>query len=155
VRPPPTLRPRYPGEFLGLLPRDHLALFQRLAAAGDVTQIRLGRQHLILLNHPDDIKELLVGEQRSFVKGRALDRVKMLLGTGLLTNEGAAVTWGCCLESLARGGDAKWNALVDSVKADLADLPVLQGKELSARMKAHGERVQRLIAKHEGMMKGM
>jgi hypothetical protein len=50
--------------------------------------------------------------------------------------------------------DAKWNALVDSVKADLADLPGLHGKELSARMKAHSERVKRLIAMHEGMMKG-
>jgi hypothetical protein len=35
------------------------------------------------------------------------------------------------------------------------DLPGLQGKELSARMKAHAARVQRLLAMHEGMMKGM
>jgi cytochrome P450 len=86
--PPRTLRPRYPGEFLGLLARDHLALFRRLSAAGDVTQIRLGRERLVLLSHPDDIKQLLVTDQRSFVKGRALDRVKTLLGKGLLTNEG-------------------------------------------------------------------
>jgi hypothetical protein len=62
---------------------------------------------------------------------------------------------GADMRSMKMGGDAKWNALVDSVKADLADLPGLQGKELSARMKAHAARVQRLISMHEGMMKGM
>lgn len=88
LAPPRVVRPRYPGEFLGLLARDHLGLFRRMAAAGDVTQIRLGRQRLILLNHPDDIRQLLVAEQRAFAKGRALDRVRTLLGNGLLSNEG-------------------------------------------------------------------
>ena len=62
---------------------------------------------------------------------------------------------GADMRSMNMNGDAKWNALVDSVKTDLADLPGLQGEELSARMKAHAERVQRLITMHEGMMKGM
>ncbi len=48
-----------------------------------------------------------------------------------------------------------WNALTDSVKRDLADLPAIEGDELSARMKAHGDRVRRLLAAHEQMMKGM
>jgi hypothetical protein len=61
---------------------------------------------------------------------------------------------GADMRGMNMSGDAQWNALVDSVKADLADLPGLQGRELSARMKAHGERVERLIAMHEGMMKG-
>lgn len=62
---------------------------------------------------------------------------------------------GADMRGMNMSGDAKWNALTDSVKADLADLPGLQGKELSARMEAHTARVQRLIAMHEGMMKGM
>lgn len=62
---------------------------------------------------------------------------------------------GADMRGMNMSGDAKWNALADSVKADLADLPGLQGRELSARMKAHIARVQRLIAMHEGMMKGM
>jgi hypothetical protein len=62
---------------------------------------------------------------------------------------------GADMRSMSMSGDAKWNALVDSVKADLADLPGLQGKELSTRMKAHAERVQRLMTMHEGMMRGM
>jgi hypothetical protein len=61
---------------------------------------------------------------------------------------------GADMRGMGMSGDAKWNALVDSVKADLADLPSLQGKELSARMKGHTARVQRLIAMHAGMMKG-
>jgi len=62
---------------------------------------------------------------------------------------------GADMRNMNMSGDAKWNALVDSVKADLAELPGLQGKELSARMKAHGDRVRRLMAMHEGMLKGM
>ncbi|MFL5493414.1 MAG: hypothetical protein ACJ8DC_03415 [Gemmatimonadales bacterium] len=62
---------------------------------------------------------------------------------------------GSDMRNMKMSGDAKWNALVDSVKADLADLPSLQGRELPVRMKAHADRVQRLLAMHEGMMKGM
>ena len=49
----------------------------------------------------------------------------------------------------------EWSALTDSVKQDLAELPSLKGLALSTRMQAHTGRVQRLIAAHEGMMKGM
>ena len=46
----------------------------------------------------------------------------------------------------------EWTALTDSVKRDLADLPGLQGQELSRRMTAHSERVKRLLAMHSKMM---
>ena len=46
-----------------------------------------------------------------------------------------------------------WSALTDSVKRDLAELPSLKGKALSARMRAHADRVQRLMRAHERMMK--
>ena len=49
----------------------------------------------------------------------------------------------------------EWSALADSVKQDLAELPSLKGQPLSLRMRAHADRVRRLIASHEGMMKGM
>ena len=48
---------------------------------------------------------------------------------------------------------SEWNALTDSVKRDLADLPNLNGQEFSSRMRAHGDRVKRLIAMHEQMMR--
>jgi hypothetical protein len=62
---------------------------------------------------------------------------------------------GADMRRMNMSADAKWSSLVDSVKADLADLPGLHGKELSARMTAHADRVRRLLAMHEGMMKGM
>jgi hypothetical protein len=62
---------------------------------------------------------------------------------------------GADMRGMNMGGDAKWNALADSVKADLAELPGLQGRKLSAQVKAHIGRVQRLIAMHEAMMRGM
>ena len=62
---------------------------------------------------------------------------------------------GADMRGMNMSGDAKWNALVDSVKADLAELPNLQGRDASSRMKAHADRVRRLLAMHEAMMKGM
>jgi len=51
--------------------------------------------------------------------------------------------------------DAAWSALVDSVKTDLAELPSLSGRPLEARVRAHAERMRRLLGMHETMMKGM
>jgi len=50
-------------------------------------------------------------------------------------------------------GDSAWVALTDSVKRDLAELPGLEAQVLADRMRAHGERVRRLLAMHERMMK--
>ena len=49
----------------------------------------------------------------------------------------------------------EWAALTDSIRRDLAELPSLSGQRLETRMRAHGERVRRLLAAHEQMMKGM
>ena len=48
--------------------------------------------------------------------------------------------------------DAAWSALSDSVRQDLAELPGLSGKALETRMRAHAQRVRRLLAQHEKMM---
>jgi hypothetical protein len=50
---------------------------------------------------------------------------------------------------------AKWSALADSVRQDLAELPSLSGQALSTRMQAHADRVRRLIAMHKRMTLGM
>jgi cytochrome P450 len=85
---PPGPRSRYPGQFLVTLATDKLALFGGMARTGDVSQIMIGPARVALLSHPDDIQVMLVGRQRSFVKGRALETTKVLLGEGLLTSEG-------------------------------------------------------------------
>jgi cytochrome P450 len=85
---PPGPRSRYPGQFLVTLATDKLGLFGAMARNGDVSQIMLGPQRVALLSHPDDIQTMLVSKQKSFVKGRALEVTKVLLGEGLLTSEG-------------------------------------------------------------------
>jgi hypothetical protein len=62
---------------------------------------------------------------------------------------------GADMRGMSMAGSAGWSALTDSVKRDLGDLPGLEGEELSQRMRAHADRVRRLLGMHEGMMKGM
>lgn len=69
---------KHPAEFLLQLSRTY----------GDIASFRVGRHQMYLLNRPDYIQEVLVTSQGSFVKGRVLERSKVLLGEGLLTSEG-------------------------------------------------------------------
>lgn len=55
---------------------------------GDLVYFRVARQHMYLVNHPDYVREILVANQGNFIKSRALQRAKVLLGEGLLTSEG-------------------------------------------------------------------
>ena len=59
---------------------------------------------------------------------------------------------GADMRGMKMSGTPEWNALTDSVKRDLAELPDLKGQELSVRMRAHTDRVERLLAMHEQMM---
>ena len=87
--PLPGPRSRYPGELLLRMRRERIPFFQDLARTyGDVVSFRIGGQQLVLLSHPDDIRDVLVTHQRLFTKGQALERSKQLIGTGLLTSEG-------------------------------------------------------------------
>jgi cytochrome P450 len=55
---------------------------------GDLVYFRVVRQHMYLVNHPEYVREILVANQSNFIKSRALQRAKILLGEGLLTSEG-------------------------------------------------------------------
>jgi cytochrome P450 len=55
---------------------------------GDLVYFKVARQHMYLVNHPDYVREVLVNKQGNFLKSRALQRAKILLGEGLLTSEG-------------------------------------------------------------------
>ena len=41
-----------------------------------------------VINHPDDVKRVLVSNHKNYTKGSGLDRVKILLGHGIMTSEG-------------------------------------------------------------------
>lgn len=86
---PPGPRCLLPGYHLFAFRRDPLRFLTELARTyGDVAQFFVGPQRVVLFNHPDLIKEVLVTRHDHFVKGRALQRAKLLLGEGLLTSEG-------------------------------------------------------------------
>ncbi len=69
--------------------RDSLAYLQKATSEhGDIVYLRFGPQDVFFLNHPDYIRDVLVTHHQSFMKGRALQRAKRLLGEGLLTSEG-------------------------------------------------------------------
>ena len=46
------------------------------------------KSYTYVINHPDDVKRVLVGNHRNYTKGVGLDRVKILLGNGIMTSEG-------------------------------------------------------------------
>jgi cytochrome P450 len=59
------------------------------ARFGDIYRVYApGRKaYTWVINHPDDVKRVLVGNHRNYTKGTGLDRVKILLGNGLMTSE--------------------------------------------------------------------
>ena len=89
---PPGPKSLVPGSqflFYRRFRRDPVGFLSNLAREyGDVSQVRIGPQRLFFVSHPDLVRDVLVTHHDSFVKGRALQRSKRLLGEGLLTSEG-------------------------------------------------------------------
>ena len=88
-QPPSPKAGIFGGHFLKFRRRP-TEFLQEAAELGDVTRFKLGGQFAFFLNHPDLIRDLLVVNAHKFIKGRALQRSKRLLGEGLLTSEGEA-----------------------------------------------------------------
>lgn len=73
-----------------LRPANPIVLFQHLAQEfGDIAHYKIGWNHIVFLNHPDYIREVLVVQNEKFIKERTVQRTKMLLGEGMITSEGA------------------------------------------------------------------
>jgi len=71
-------------------PANPITLFQHLVDEyGDIAHYKIGWNHIVFLNHPDYIREVLVVQNDNFVKERTVRRSKMLLGEGMITAEGA------------------------------------------------------------------
>ena len=71
-------------------PANPILLFQHLADEyGDIAHYKIGWNHILFLNHPDYIREILVVQNDNFIKERTVQRSKMLLGEGMITAEGA------------------------------------------------------------------
>lgn len=68
--------------------REPIGLLEEAATHGDVSYLRLPRFPVYLLNHPDLVRDVLVGSHRSFRKGPTMQAAKRMIGDGLLTTEG-------------------------------------------------------------------
>lgn len=57
---------------------------------GDIYRVYApGRKsYTYVIHHPDDVKRVLVTNHKNYTKGVGLDRVKILLGNGIMTSEG-------------------------------------------------------------------
>jgi cytochrome P450 len=68
---------------------DPLAHFIHLAANyGDIAHYKLGRRHIVFLNHPEYIREVFVVQHANFIKERTQQRARLLLGEGMITADG-------------------------------------------------------------------
>jgi len=65
-------------------------MIELFARHGDTYRVYVParRSYTYVIHHPDDVKRVLVSNHRNYTKGVGLDRVKILLGKGLMTSEG-------------------------------------------------------------------
>lgn len=84
---PPSVKTDLFGGHFRSFRKDPPGFLTRLSRLGDVSAFRLGKIPAFFINHPDLIRDLLVTSHSKFMKGRALQRAKGLLGEGLLTSE--------------------------------------------------------------------
>ncbi|MGO8720982.1 MAG: cytochrome P450 [Acidobacteriaceae bacterium] len=70
-------------------PGNPILLFQHLVKTfGPVSHYKLGGSNIVFLNDPELIREILVTQATAFIKERTQNRMKILLGEGLITSEG-------------------------------------------------------------------
>lgn len=86
---PPGPKTYNPLGYLASFRRDSIGFLKKIAGEyGDIVHFKIGPIRIVLVNHPEFIKEVLTVQHSNFVKGRPLEMAKKLLGEGLLTSEG-------------------------------------------------------------------
>ncbi len=65
-------------------------MIELFATHGDIycVFVPARKSYTYVVHHPDDVKRILVTNHRNYTKGLGLDRVKILLGNGIMTSEG-------------------------------------------------------------------
>ena len=70
-------------------PANPIALFEHLTKTyGRMAHYRLGLSHIVFINEPEFIHEILINQPQHFIKERTQRRMKILLGEGLITSDG-------------------------------------------------------------------
>src|SRR5262245_49025303 len=80
---------------VGILPmlrRAPLQFMQHAATYGELVPLRMLMTTAYLLNHPAHVEHVLTRNYRNYKKTPMLDRVRPILGNGLVTSEGALWT---------------------------------------------------------------
>ncbi len=75
------------GHALHLL-RDPWTFLTTARSLGDIVEIRIGPRPAYLVNSPDLIRRMLVGDARKYSKGVQFDKLRPVLGNGLVTAAG-------------------------------------------------------------------
>lgn len=89
MKTPPGPKSLVPGHFLRAMQHRPLPFLSQLVREyGDASHFRIGPGRLYFFAHPDQVREVLITRNASFIKGLALQRTKIILGEGLLTSEG-------------------------------------------------------------------
>lgn len=87
--PEPPVARGLPFAALNAFRRNPIAFLERVHRQhGDVARWRFGPRRLYLLAHPEMVRDVLVTRHRNFIKSKALQRARVVLGEGLLTSEG-------------------------------------------------------------------
>jgi hypothetical protein len=69
-----------------------ILLFEHLSATyGRMARYRVGSSHIVLVNEPEFIREILVTQPQNFIKERTQKRMKILLGEGLITSDDPSI----------------------------------------------------------------
>jgi len=65
-------------------------MIELFARHGDTYRVYVPtrRSYTYAVHHPDDVKRVLVSNYRNYTKGSGIDRIKLLLGKGIMTSEG-------------------------------------------------------------------
>ncbi len=72
-------------------PGNPIRLFEHLIANyGRISHYMLGPSHIVFINDPGLIWEILINQPQNFIKERTQRRMKILLGEGLITSDGEA-----------------------------------------------------------------
>jgi cytochrome P450 len=88
---PPGLKRNLPFYLLRRFfrPGNPILLFEYLAERyGRIAHYRLAHNHIVFVNDPDLIKDILITQPQNFIKERTQRRMKILLGEGLITSDG-------------------------------------------------------------------
>lgn len=87
TKSPPTVKTDLFGGHFRSFRKNPTEFLLKMSRLGDVSTFRIGSIPVFLINHPDLLRDLLTTSNHKFIKGRALQRAKSLLGEGLLTSE--------------------------------------------------------------------